>query len=262
MHAVIVRSIAVILFAIPSWGIADDWTPPENPDPQTILDEASIDARAMRYETALAKHVWFHENALRLNQAMVGVRLSFALSAWKELGSEYPPALEKLKSIRDALEERVKKGDDIGVGFHDLAAINRTLDEDPRTADSFRQLDSHNAKAAAIAFNYAKAALVKDKAYELYVKYVDPKRDFLQMKRMYELNKRMAEDPKFGSDLLKYGEKSFRNSTATLVAILAINKRNLEAAEIATLAKKEIEDAKFHQELEAALAGTVPTPWP
>jgi len=41
------------------------WTPPENPNPQQILSEAQSDAKAGRYEDALAKHVWFHENALK-----------------------------------------------------------------------------------------------------------------------------------------------------------------------------------------------------
>jgi hypothetical protein len=226
------------------------------------LREASVDAKAKLYETALAKHLWFHENALRLNHAMTGVRLSFALSDWEKLGREYPPALEKLKSIRDSLEERVKKGEDVGSGFHDLAAINRTLNEDSRTAESFKALDSQNPKAAAMAFHFVKPALVKDKAYELYVKYVDAKRDFLQIKHMYEMNKKMAKNSKFGANISNHGEKTFRNNSATLVAILAINKRNLEASEIATLAKKVVEDTKFHQELEAALVGTVPTPWP
>ncbi|MEY2612793.1 MAG: hypothetical protein RL069_1605, partial [Planctomycetota bacterium] len=32
--------------------------------PREILDEARDDARAKRYSLALAKHVWFHKNAL------------------------------------------------------------------------------------------------------------------------------------------------------------------------------------------------------
>lgn len=262
MHTVTICFLALILFAFPSLGLADDWTPPDNPDPQAILREASVDAREKKYETALAKHLWFHENALRLNQAMTGVRLSFALSDWEKLGREYPPALEKLKSIRDSLEKRVKKGEDIGSGFHDLAAINRTLNEDSRTAESFRQLDSQNPKAATMAFHFVKPALVKDKAYELYVKYVDAKRDFLQMKHLYELNQQMAENPKFGAKLSEHGSKTFRNGCTTLVAILVVTDRKTEAKEIAALAKKELDDAQFQEELEAALSGTVPKPWP
>lgn len=245
-----------------SVALASDWTPPDNPDPQSILQEAQSDARSKRYEIALAKHVWFHENALKINQAMSGVRLSFALSYWKSLGQDYPPALEKLRQIRDQLAAQAKEGIDIGSGFHDLAAINKTLDEESKTTDAFKILVAKNPEAAKRAFLFMKPALIKDKEYTLYVKYVDAKKDYLQMKHMYEMNTQMAKDPKFGSQLLDHAKMSFRNNTATLVAILSVNDRKLEASEIATLAKKELEDAKFHEELEAALAGTVPALWP
>lgn len=262
MHAVSIRVLALILLAVPGVGLAEGWTPPDNPDPQAILREASVDARARRYETALAKHVWFHENALQLQPSMAGVRLSFALSDWERLGREYPPALEKLKSIRDSLEDRVKKGEGIDRGFHDLAAINKTLKEDSRTAESFRQLDSQNPQAARRAFHFAQRALILDEAYEIYVKYVDAKRNFLQMKHLYELDQQMAEDSQFGASLAEHGTKTFRNESATLVAILVVNDRKTEAEEIAALARKVLDDASFQRELDAALSGTVPQPWP
>ena len=255
-------SYATFFITIGPFAFAGDWTPPENPDPQTILREAKADAQAKKYDVALAKHVWFHDNALTLNPGMTGVRLSFALAAWERLGREYPPAMVKLESIRDTLEEKAKNGEDLGNGIHDLAAINRTLGEDSRTTEAFRSLDSLNPKAATRAFHFVKPALIKDKAYKLFVKYVDPKRDFLQMKHLYELNQRMAEDPKFGSSLSEHGSKTFRNDCATLVAILVVNDRKAEADEIATLAKKELDDAQFQIELEAALSGIVPKPWP
>ena len=34
---------------------ADEWTPPENPDPSAIIQEAAADCRAGKYEIALAK---------------------------------------------------------------------------------------------------------------------------------------------------------------------------------------------------------------
>lgn len=254
--------LALIIIAIPAFGIADDWSPPDNPDPQTILNEAAEDAREKRYETALAKHLWFHENALKFNRGMGGVRLSFALSYWEQLGLKYPPALEKLKAIRDALEKRVQDGEDIGSGFHDLAAINSTLNENLRTADAFRTLDAKNPKAATGAYHFVKSALVDAKAYELYAKYMNPRRDFLLLKRVYELNQAMAKDGQFGADLIEHSRKSFRNQSSTFVAILVVTDRKAEAIEIAALAKKELADPEFHKELEAALSGVVPKPWP
>ena len=239
---------------------AEVWTPPENPDPQTILNEAKNDAQAKRYEIALAKQVWFHENALSLNQAMTGVRLSFALANWESLGRVYPPALAKLQEIRDGLEERAKKGEDLMSAFHDLAAINRTFGEDSRTSEAFKALDALNPKAAKLAIFYVKPALVKSKDYALYIKYTDVKRDYLQMRQIFEVNLQMAEDKRFGPNLAEFANKSFRNESATLVAILTVNDRKQEASEIATLAKKQLDEPEFHKELDAALTGTVPKP--
>ena len=58
----------------------DEWTPPENPNPFAIMQEAVADTDAGQYEVALAKQVWYHENATKLQPAQSGIRLSFALS--------------------------------------------------------------------------------------------------------------------------------------------------------------------------------------
>jgi hypothetical protein len=235
-----------------------DWIPPDKPDPDSILQEARSDARAGRYEIALAKYVWTQGNAIRDGESIS----ASTLSDWKSLGRDYPPALEKLREIRDHLAAQTMQGLDIDRGFQHLAAINQAIDEESRTTDTFKTLVAKNPRAASNAFVFARRSLVKDKEYALYVKYVDAKRDYLQTKHLYELHKLDAEDPQRDPRLPDFGTKSFRNSTATLVAILSVNHRRLEAAEIATLAKKELEDVDFHKELEAALAGTVPAPWP
>ena len=65
------------------------WEPPENPDPQQILHEAQGDFKEQRYKDALAKHIWFHDHALEYQPSMYGVRLSFALSYWKQLSRKW-----------------------------------------------------------------------------------------------------------------------------------------------------------------------------
>ena len=77
-----------------------EWTPPEKPNPDAILDEARADVRAKRYEDALVKLLWFHENALKYDDGQRGVRLSFALSEWYDLGADYAPALAKFEEVR------------------------------------------------------------------------------------------------------------------------------------------------------------------
>src|SRR5688500_5081235 len=100
--------ISCLLYSMTSIA-QSDWKPPEKPDPSVILNEAESDAGAKRYPDALAKHLWFHENALKYERGLYGVRLSFALGAWFELGKQYPPALEALKEVRDIAGRRVRE---------------------------------------------------------------------------------------------------------------------------------------------------------
>ena len=245
---------------------SDNWTPPKNPDPSIILNEARADARAKRYKIALAKHVWYHNHALSISQAQFGVRLSFALSYWYQLGQEYPPAMAKLRSVRDGLEKQARKGENLDNAIPDLAAISRTLGEDSRTTSIFKVIDKTYPEKASMAFLFVNSALIKEKEYKLYGKYVEPNQEYVQMKYLYELNQERAKDPKFGANLSEYSGKSFREPFTTLIAILVVNNRKAEANEIVTRAKKEVpneaNNPQFQEELKSALAGIVPKPWP
>ncbi|HKB15254.1 MAG TPA: hypothetical protein VKF62_04275, partial [Planctomycetota bacterium] len=59
-----------------------------------VLDEAEALREQGKYEEALQKHIWIHEHSLEQDAAFVGVRLSYALSDWIELGAKYPKARE------------------------------------------------------------------------------------------------------------------------------------------------------------------------
>jgi hypothetical protein len=257
-------SIYVLAFVFHSaaYGV---WTPPANPDPDKILDEAQDDRQAGRYADALAKHVWFHENALKYQPALYGVRLSFALGYWVDLGKAYPPALEKLKTIRDEAAKKVRKADREPKAFeifHDFAAINEELKEEAKTTELFVWLDAHKPQAAERAFGVAEPALIQSKQYRLCGKYINPDRSFAEIVRLYQLDKQMSKNPKFGEHLREHSERTFSNSTATLVALLVLNDRKTDALRIAEKALKEFDDAEFKQALEKAKKGELPPAWP
>lgn len=241
---------------------ADDWTPPENPDPQAILQEARADTEAKRYETALAKHVWFHEKALSIEPALYGVRLSFALSYWLELAKEYPPALTKMKELRDQARKNVMAGRDVRDSFHDMNAINDQLDEQSATKEVFETLDEKDPKTAKQVIDLAKPSLVRAKAYSLLGKYVAPKDDFAKMRETYRQLRKMSDDDHLGGRHLDFVNRRFANDATTLVAILSVNDREKDAVEIAASARAEWDDSSFHAGLEKALKGVFPDPWP
>jgi hypothetical protein len=261
-------AVFTLCLLLPTIGLAEDWTPPENPDPQKILQEVREDVKYRRYEVALCKILWFHENALALRPSLSGVRLSFALSGWLELGEVYPPALEKMKQVRDDTEKRIRDQKRIRVrfeDFHDFVAFNRTLREEERTAKAFEWLDKTNEEDAQRVYGVAESALIKQRAYELCGKYIEPERDLTRIREFYTMSLAMA-DKRFGEQHRKFAEKKFLNDVTTLVAILVQNDRKVEASEVASEAKKIAKDpdlqTKLGKQMESALSGTVPKPWP
>ena len=255
------RTLCALFILMTSLAHAD-WTAPLEPDPDRILKEAKSDAAARRYGDALAKHVWFHQNALRLRPSLYGVRLSFALSDWAELGAAYPPALAKLQSIRDEAARNVREGNGSRDAFHDFASINKTLGDDGKTKDLFVWLDSNKPTSATAVFDLAQPALIKAKEYRLCGRYIEPDTSFQRILHAYREHNRIARDPKFGERLREFGEKQFSNDTATLVALLVLNERKADADRIAGEAVKERDDPKFKEQLEKAKHGNVPAPWP
>lgn len=255
------RIIPAFLLLMASFAQAE-WTPPPEPDPQLILQQAKADAQAGRHEDALAKQVWFHQHALAFRPSLYGVRLSFALSAWVELGAAYPPALAKLQSIRAEHEAKVRDGSGGREDFHDFAAINRTLKEDGPPKELFVWLDANKPELAKQVYDLAQPALIKAAEYKLCGRYVDADRAFQRQLVAYQANRRMAEDPKFGKRMQAFGEKKFANGTATLVALLVLNERVADAERIVAAAVNEWNDPQFHEQLESAKQGKVPAPWP
>jgi hypothetical protein len=241
-----------------------DWKPSKNPDPEKILREAQDDAAAGRYADALAKHVWFHQNALTHAPGMYGVRLSFALSYWKELAAAYPPALTKLEAIRDAAGTTVRESRDSRHAFHDFVAINRELEEQQRTRDLFVWLDANKPEVARQDFDIAEPALIEAKEYRLCGKYLDPDRSLKRMVNLYRETTKIASEyqDEFAAELRDQSTKSFSNEVATLVALLVLNDRAADADRIASEAMKEWSDVGFREQLEKARKGEVPPPWP
>lgn len=110
-------------------------------DEATLAHRAACDfARAGKYAEALERHEWYHANALRIAPSQSGVRLSFAIGQWKELGDQYPLALASLKAIRDAGVRALEAGTYDPQTFLDVQAINGELGEDAATIELFKSL--------------------------------------------------------------------------------------------------------------------------
>ncbi|MCG8653395.1 MAG: hypothetical protein MI861_26385 [Pirellulales bacterium] len=241
---------------------AQDWKPPGRPNPSVILDEAERDAADGNYSVALAKHAWFHNHALEYSPALYGVRLSFALSSWIELAKDYPPALTKLKSIRDQTAAKLVEDDNPGPLFHDFASINSALGEERKTVAFFKRLHKDKPDLASVVFLVAKPTLLKSKEYELCLEYIQPRQEFKRLAESYRRTTLGAKRQLFSRDLVKHAEKTFEYEAASLIALMTVSDDDQLAAVLADAAKDVLKGDRFHKTFESAKAGVFPQPYP
>ncbi len=134
------RRVALILAAIPlfAFGNLHNKSPAElqpsgqsytSADVERALNDAEQFARDGKYAQALERHIWYHKNALKYDQAQTGVRLSFALADWVQLGAQYPPALHELRVIRNETQATWRKNPTDTSAFDDVVSIDFALND-------------------------------------------------------------------------------------------------------------------------------------
>ena len=116
----------------------------------------------------MQKHLWFHENALKYTPSLAGVRLSFALDYWIELGKKYPKAKEALVSIRDKNTKAFSEGNGTVALFHDVRAINDNLNERSKTVALFKMLHEKFPELAKACYQFAEKDLAEQRIPDLH----------------------------------------------------------------------------------------------
>lgn len=235
-----------------------DWTPPANPNPMQILQQARDDTAAARYDDALSKFVWFHRHALKYQPNLEGVRVSFALSYWKALGDVYLPAREQLFAARDAAFDEVKLGSQLQAAFRDLASINRVLQQPENTAAAFSWIDSNKPASGKDVVDLARAALIQTGAYELCAKYLDAEAALNTQLKVYREIIGRSTGPKDDPSILQRAPAAFAREAGGLVALLVKVNRQEEAQRLADRAAKEVPNAGLQETLKRALQGEFP----
>jgi len=220
-------------------------------DPTKVLNEAQSLARQGKYEEALQKHIWYHDNALIYDPAQYGVRLSFALGAWKELGEKYPKAKQALIDIRDRDAKSLREGRGTFQLFNDVESINDELQQKTATVDLFKSLHEKQPKLAKECYKVAEETLVAQREYALCMNYLgDPIEKFEESRRYRE--EMIKERPDF-KPAQWHAEKEFVRRTSRLVEILAGAGRRKDAEDIRERALKVRDDKNIRDSLDAAL---------
>ena len=144
--------------------------------------------RSGRYEEALREFSWFHDHALDEEEALYGVRLSYALAYWRELGEVHPPALDALKAVRDQKSVTLARGEGNRELFHDVESINECLNDQQSTYQLFLRLLDVSPNSANACSDLALPSIVRAKDFALARTLIgDPESNVLKWSR--ELNR-------------------------------------------------------------------------
>jgi hypothetical protein len=230
--------------------------PGEKPDVDKIWQEASDLRKQGHYEESLQRHIWYHNHALEYGVGQTGVRLSFALSDWVELGRRYPKAKEALVEIRDAKTRELAEGRGHGELFQDVARLNDYLQNREATFELFKNIQQHDPALARQCYFYAEDLLVEKGEYELCYGYMgDPQRRFEVIRSGWEIEKqryqRQAESrkqhPQPGglpspADMTREVDKRFVKNVGKLIEILVGDGHRAEAEAIRDQATKLLDD--------------------
>jgi tetratricopeptide (TPR) repeat protein len=174
-------------------------------DPVARMNLGRILARRGMYDEALAEYLWCLDRGLARRPEFFAVRSTQLLSEMATLGRDYPPARAALEERRDDAEAALLSEHSVlradprlppetgPLEAHDLAAINRCLDDPARTVRVY-----DNLRAMGPAKADARRALVNEIGEQL-----------IQARRYREI----VED---GGDLLAAFEQHVRLADATL----------------------------------------------
>ncbi|MEI9961731.1 MAG: protein kinase [Limisphaerales bacterium] len=228
--------------------------PDEKADLQKIYYSAKNLAEQGNYEEALQRYLWYFDHS-RTNDSQEGVRLSFALSDWIELGRLYPKARQALIEIRDNDVHEFSEGRGDFKLFMEVNSISHYLGDDDAAYSLFKQIEQRDQPLAQQCFRIAEDLLLKHGDYQKCLDYIgDPQAAFEKIqnewKRMKqfeeqsatrndEQRKRLQEMAKTNSafahpfpKLPKFADENFVKQTRELIEVLVATGHKADAEKI------------------------------
>lgn len=125
------------------------------------LAAARLAANEGRHEEALREYQWFHAHALDESRSWYGVRLSYALIEWADLGRQYAPARQALEELRGHKTALLLAGQGDRQLFHEVEAIHDALGERGHTHRLFVELEKLAPELAKSCADHALTAIIE-----------------------------------------------------------------------------------------------------
>jgi tetratricopeptide (TPR) repeat protein len=175
--------------------------PQTNEKPRIVLNAARSAVGAGDYGKALEHYEWFFDHALDDDPgSFYGVRLSYCLNEWSNLGRSYPPALERLLWKRDESLRLLAATRD-PERFHDFKSICEALQEEsPLPLEKFTELHSADRELASSVRRFIWHEVVDAGLWDIAAHYIgDYREDYEQALTKFDQAMRICEEnPELG----------------------------------------------------------------
>ena len=153
-------------------------------DPGDVLQEAREAFAKEDYDLALEKYQWFFGNALRIKESYYGVRLSYCLIEWADLGSAYPPALEALTKQKEVSLRAFEENRSCSL-FNEYSSICDAMGCSNEPVEAFLEVASSNGELAKKLFTFVYEELARNSQWDLCREYMG--NGYKQYKEVLEL---------------------------------------------------------------------------
>jgi tetratricopeptide (TPR) repeat protein len=220
---------------------------------EQALDDARRLAKEGKYAEALEKHIWFHNHALEFRPSYYGVRLSFALRDWVDLGEKYPTAITALTEIRDSKSSRLLKGEMDRELLNDVEAINKRLKDQRATVELFKKIDAMDPVFAMEHYELVEKALVGLGEYTFARKFlVDPENRLKRAKASFDRGMDYAKTKGKEHPAKRAYQNIFSEEIVNILKILEKTGDVNLAKEIQSEALKILDDPRIRDALKPA----------
>ncbi|WP_448550808.1 hypothetical protein [Thalassotalea montiporae] len=229
-----------------------------------LANNDAEDINSEHYSLALAKRIWFHQNAVSIDPSISYVGSSFNVGAWGVIGDFYPPAKTLMRYATNHLKQTLLENPKNKLEeMLEYRSLNNALHRADNTYELFLWLDENHPDVASANFHLFREALTERQAFHLYSKYTKPQIDYADLVSGYLHSNNAIESKGLQAqdkiDKIRLFHKNrFIYDVSRLVAILAINNRAEEAELIVKKAQLELPSQEFTNSLIRALDGELP----
>jgi len=140
-------------------------------DPSQRLNEAREAFSEKNYPVALEHYQWFFDNAIEIDRAYYGVRLSYCLDEWADLGAVYPPALEVLSNLKNRTLSEFRASQKRQT-FHEFSSICEYLNCNQEAYEEFLSVRSANIDFSHKLFSLVYEYCASEKLWDLCREYL------------------------------------------------------------------------------------------